>query len=136
MGMFGDKREEKKKVDPEAAKGSSKPSRSPQERPSLRLNLARGADGRLRKSEDTDIGDLWAEQERIRLRQAIEDDKRKVEKKKKRQQDGWLGLKKAKKNFPKALPKAVTMPKKGARNEITFQRDAGRPSGEGFGAGR
>ncbi len=109
MGMFGDKREEKKKVEPEVVEAAPTPAplRTPKERPSLRLNLARGADGRLRKSEDTDIGDLWAEQERIRLRQAIEDDTRKAEKKKKRQQDGWLGLKKAKKSLPKALPKAT-----------------------------
>jgi hypothetical protein len=43
----------------------------------------RGADGRLRAATgDDDIGDIWAEQQRIRLREAIETDKLKREKKK------------------------------------------------------
>lgn len=73
-----------------------------QKRP--RMRLIRGADGRLRPEDGQDIGDLWAEQNRIRLREAIEEDKRKAEKKQKRARDGWLGLKRAK----KALPKVAT----------------------------
>lgn len=67
----------------------------------------RGADGRLRpEGTGQDIGDLWAEQNRIRLREAIEEDKRKAEKKQKRIQDGWLGFKRAKKALPKVATRA------------------------------
>jgi hypothetical protein len=41
------------------------------------LRLTRGADGRLRSAAgDRDIADIWAEQKRIRLQEAIEADKR------------------------------------------------------------
>lgn len=55
------------------------------ERPSLKLR--RGADGRLRtSSSDHEIGDIWAEQRRIRLAEAILEDKRKAEKKAQRKE--------------------------------------------------
>ncbi|MET0779606.1 MAG: hypothetical protein ABWY71_02105 [Candidatus Saccharimonadales bacterium] len=51
--------------------------------------FTRGADGRLRPaSEQSDIGDVWAEQRRIRLAEAIEADKLKAAKKAKKQQKG------------------------------------------------
>lgn len=42
--------------------------------------LIRGADGRLRATNATndDIGDIWAEQRRIKLQEAIEEDKRRA----------------------------------------------------------
>lgn len=46
-----------------------------------RLKLVRDADGRLRTSSDGDVGDIWAEQRRIKLALAIEADKRRAEKK-------------------------------------------------------
>jgi hypothetical protein len=50
------------------------------ERPLLRLS--RGADGRLRStSEGSGIADIWADQKRIRLAEAIEEDKRRAQKK-------------------------------------------------------
>ncbi|HSX35585.1 MAG TPA: hypothetical protein VLH84_01465 [Patescibacteria group bacterium] len=49
-----------------------------------RSALSRGADGRLKPAADTDLSDVWAEQKRIRLREAIEEDKRKAAKKAKR----------------------------------------------------
>ncbi len=57
--------------------------RKQEERP--RIRLERGADGRLRRvNGPTDIGDLWAEQKRIRLAEAIEVDQKKAEKKKRK----------------------------------------------------
>jgi hypothetical protein len=48
-----------------------------------KMSLIRGADGQLRAGgSDDDIGDIWAEQQRIRLREAIEADKVKAQKKK------------------------------------------------------
>jgi hypothetical protein len=50
------------------------------ERPLSRL--IRGADGRLRAAGSSDdIGDIWAEQRRIKLQEAIEEDKRRAAKK-------------------------------------------------------
>lgn len=46
-----------------------------------RLKLVRDTDGRLRTAASDDIGDIWAEQRRIKLAQAIEEDKRRAEKK-------------------------------------------------------
>jgi hypothetical protein len=53
--------------------------------------LIRGADGRLRSSassSDSDIGDIWAEQKRIRLAEAIEADKKRADKVARRRQAG------------------------------------------------
>ena len=76
--------------------------RSPVER--SRLSLRRGADGRLRPAvDDDDIGDVWAEQRRIRLKEAIEEDKRKAEKAK---QGKWAFLRKKGKKASKP-PEAV-----------------------------
>jgi hypothetical protein len=48
----------------------------------LRMRLVRRADGGLRSAtEGTGIGDVWAEQKRIRLAEAIKEDQRKVAKK-------------------------------------------------------
>lgn len=53
------------------------------QRPGRRL--IRGADGRLRSATaGSDIGDVWAEQKRIRLNEAIEEDQRQAEKSKKK----------------------------------------------------
>ena len=53
---------------------------------SSRRRLIRGADGRLRPAAaGSDIGDIWAEQKRIRLAEAIQEQQRKAEKKKSRQ---------------------------------------------------
>lgn len=98
------KREEPHSSEPEQKSKSHERPRL--RRPPVHLNLARGSDGRLRPADEADIGDLWAEQQRIRLHEAIEADKRKVEKKRKRTQDGLFGLKKAKKVLPRALPRA------------------------------
>lgn len=54
------------------------------ERP--RLRLTRGADGRLYSAGTGDINDIWAEQKRIRLAEAIADDKRRTEKKQRRKE--------------------------------------------------
>lgn len=49
------------------------------------IKLSRGADGRLRASTvSSDIGDIWAEQKRIRLAEAIQEDQKKAEKAKRR----------------------------------------------------
>jgi hypothetical protein len=51
--------------------------------------FTRAADGRLRPAgQGSDIGDVWAEQRRIRLAEAIEEDKLKAAKKAKKQQKG------------------------------------------------
>lgn len=51
-----------------------------------RARLLRGADGRLRPADvdGGNIGDIWAEQKRIRLAEAIERDRKKADKKKQR----------------------------------------------------
>ena len=43
---------------------------------SRRPVFARGADGRLKSAESTDLGDVWAQQKRLGLQEAIEQDKR------------------------------------------------------------
>ncbi len=49
--------------------------------------LKRGADGQLKPADkEQEIADIWAEQKRIRLREAIEEDKRKAEKKARRRE--------------------------------------------------
>ncbi|HEU4716132.1 MAG TPA: hypothetical protein VFS14_04890, partial [Candidatus Saccharimonadales bacterium] len=55
--------------------------RSNQEQPIYR-RFVRGADGRLHLAEpgSQDIGDIWAEQKRIRLSEAVGADRRKAEK--------------------------------------------------------
>jgi hypothetical protein len=52
------------------------------------LRLSRGADGRLQPASETSIGDIWAEQKRIRLNQAIQADQKKAAAK----QRGWKRL--------------------------------------------
>jgi hypothetical protein len=52
-----------------------------QEREVPRRKLVRGPDGRLRSSGEGDIGDIWAEQKRLRLAEAILEDKRRADKK-------------------------------------------------------
>lgn len=72
-----------------------------------RLALKRGADGRLRPaSGETDIGDLWTEQARIRLREDIAFDKKKTEKKRRK---GWPFTKKQTQPAagPVSVPKAA-----------------------------
>ncbi len=66
------------------------------DRPKKRLSLQRGADGRLysadSKDAHNDIGDLWAEQKRIRLAQAIEEDQKKYKRKELRKKRGLVGV--------------------------------------------
>lgn len=60
------------------------------------MRLVRGADGRLRQgSSEKEIADIWAEQKRIRLAEAIKRDKELAEKKRKRQ-EFWKSIKKGK----------------------------------------
>lgn len=72
--------------------------------------FSRGADGRLRlagsDSSSHDIGDIWAEQKRIRLAEAIEADRIKAEKQKKRASKEFV----VNVNLPKVrLPKLPKM---------------------------
>ena len=116
MSMFKHKREEKEPVVQAAAPEQPEPSRPAPPRPPMRLNLARGADGRIRPADQTDIGDMWAHQERVRLNKAIEADKLKAEKKKSRK-ERWsrvkAGITKKHKNIVpavKVVPKAPQTP--------------------------
>lgn len=60
--------------------------------------LIRGADGRLRSaSSSDDIGDIWAEQRRIKLQEAIEEDKKRAANKAKRKARWQKLLRKGKK---------------------------------------
>lgn len=55
---------------------------TPKRAPRPRMKLSRGADGRLHSVEsEGGIDNIWAEQKRLRLKQAIEDDKRRAERK-------------------------------------------------------
>jgi len=54
------------------------------ERPRRPL-FARGADGSLRAADQTDIGDMWAQQQRMSLQEAIESDKKRQHKRHKSQ---------------------------------------------------
>lgn len=55
--------------------------------------LVRSPDGRLRSSTDeTDIGDVWAEQRRIRLAEAIEEDRKKANRQHLKTERGFVGL--------------------------------------------
>lgn len=104
MSMFKDKREET-----EPATSVERPESRPRHRPATRLNLARGADGRIRPADQTDIGDMWAHQERVRLANAIKDDKRKIEKRTQRQ-ERWSRMKASlakKHKSPKPVVKTV-----------------------------
>ncbi len=57
------------------------------------MQLRRGADGRLRSAgEDADIGDLWAQQQRNRLAEAIEEDKKKAARDRLRKERGFVGI--------------------------------------------
>jgi hypothetical protein len=58
-----------------------------------RVQLHRGADGRLRSAnEGSDIGDLWAQQKRIRLAEAIEEDRKKAAREHLRKERGLVGM--------------------------------------------
>jgi hypothetical protein len=58
-----------------------------------RAKLVRSPDGRLRSSTDeTDIGDVWAEQRRIRLAEAIEEDRKKANRQHLKTERGFIGL--------------------------------------------
>jgi hypothetical protein len=64
--------------------------------------LIRGTDGRLRSATARDdIGDIWAEQRRIRLQEAIEEDKRRAAKAAARKERWRKLLKRGKKDKPK-----------------------------------
>ncbi len=79
------------------------------QRPGRRL--IRGADGRLRPaSAGSDIGDVWAEQKRIRLNEAIEEDQRQAEKNKKktaRSKEMVVNISLPKLRLPKFKPKKL-----------------------------
>ncbi len=68
--------------------------RAGKQRPKVRLH--RGIDGRLRSSSvesaESDIGDLWAAQKRIRLAEAIEEDKKRAARQQIRHEEGLVGL--------------------------------------------
>src|SRR5437868_13763575 len=74
--------------------------------------LRRAADGRLRSAgEERDIADIWAEQERLRLKQAIEEDRRREERRalkrqrrEQRKQLGWRAARQAAKGKQAAAP--------------------------------
>lgn len=54
--------------------------------------LRRAADGRLKAaSEGVELADVWAEQHRLRLKQAIDDDQRRAQKKQRRRERGLFG---------------------------------------------
>jgi hypothetical protein len=53
----------------------------------------RSADGRLKPAQEADIADIWAEQKRIQLKEAIDDQKRRALKKQRRKERGLFGLK-------------------------------------------
>ena len=84
------------------------------QRPGRRL--IRGADGRLRSAESSaDIGDIWAEQKRIRLNEAIQEDQRRAEKQKKRAEKSRevvVNLSLPKFRLPKVKPKLPKISKK------------------------
>ena len=84
------------------------------QRPARRL--IRGADGRLRSGSDgSDIGDVWAEQKRIRLNEAIQEDKRRAEKKQKRNaasKEVTVNISLPKLRLPKIKPKLPNISKK------------------------
>lgn len=84
----------------------------PRRRSVMRLNLARGADGRIRPAARTDIGDIWAEQQRIRLREAICEDRKRAEKKQRPRRQIAVTLR-----LPK-LPKRLRMPFKSTRKRL------------------
>ena len=77
-----------------------------------RLLLRRSPDGRLRPAnQEGDIAGIWAEQKRIRLAGAIEEDRRKAEK---RQQGKWTFLRRKKPanaTAPGGQPVAASQPK-------------------------
>jgi len=67
-------------------------------------HLIRGPDGRLRSATSRDdIGDIWAEQRRIRLQEAIEEDKRRAAKAAARK-ERWQKLFKRGKKAPSRRP--------------------------------
>ena len=72
-----------------------------------RAQLSRGADGRLKPAAaERDIADIWAEQRRIRLQEAILEDKRRIERKQQRgaRIDRWKAKLRRK---PKSIKPAV-----------------------------
>jgi molybdopterin-binding protein len=56
--------------------------------------LRRSADGSLRVNGEVDVADIWAEGDRIRLADAIERDRRKAEKKRRRREGELFGFRK------------------------------------------
>lgn len=78
------------------------------ERP--RLNLRRDADGRLRASSgEGEIGDIWAQQKRISLAEAIQEDKRRAEKKEQRRQKFSKLFKSKPASTPAGAPKEIVL---------------------------
>ncbi len=71
-----------------------------------KIRLHRGADGRLKPSDDDDNGDIWAQQERIRLAEALEEDKRRKERQRLREERGLVGI--AKKDLENIKSKVKT----------------------------
>lgn len=71
--------------------------RPPKKRGLKKIQLHRGLDGRIKSSpkpenDEADIGDVWAQQERIRQDQAFEDDQRRKDRQELRQQQGLVGV--------------------------------------------
>lgn len=67
---------------------------SPRQNPAkAKRALVRGADGRLRPAgDDTEIGDVWEQQRRIKLNQAITEQRRRAALQRLRQEHGLVGL--------------------------------------------
>lgn len=59
-----------------------------------KFSLHRSVDGRIKSSEDgdADIGDVWAQQERIGFNQVIEDEKRKKDRQLLKKERGLIGI--------------------------------------------
>ncbi|HSW98758.1 MAG TPA: hypothetical protein VLF71_02890 [Candidatus Saccharimonadales bacterium] len=84
--------------------------------------LRRSADGRLRPaSEERDIADIWADQKRLRLKQAIEEDNRRkarrAEKQRRREQRKQLGWRAARAH----AREQVAQPGSGGSKEIEIR---------------
>ncbi len=60
-----------------------------------KLKLHRGIDGRIKhssKNEEADIGDVWAQQERIRLAEALQEDQKRRERERLKKERGLVGV--------------------------------------------
>lgn len=82
-------------------------------KPQVRLRLKRGADGRLRPDDSHDIGDIWAEQQRIKLAEAIAEDKRRTDRKAQRKAKlaNFLKRRQPRQTLTKELAVNATVPK-------------------------